>query len=80
MGRDIAEKIVSVCVWRSYPYAKRLYVALSQDGVVDMVGPSGVPHITEVIQNAGLEKPWSGDHGYLNAIREIGSCLIRMRG
>lgn len=80
MAHDLSFKVVSVCVWRHYPGAKRLYVAMSDQGQLEMAGPGGNPIINEVIPGSGLSKPWSDRHGYMNSIRQIGTSLYACGG
>ncbi len=75
MTRDIRQKIVSLCVWRDYPGPTRLYVSMTLNGEVTMVGSGGKPMISEYIPGAGIGKPWSNDLGYMNSIQCIGGSL-----
>ena len=75
LAHDLRWKTVSVCVWKNSPWAKRVYVALSNEGDVEMIGPSQKPEIVEHIPGAGLNRPWSLQKGPMMRIRQIGSCL-----
>jgi hypothetical protein len=80
MAHDLQFKAASVCVWRNYPGAKRLYVTMSDQGALELAGPGGNPTLNEVIPGAGLSKPWSQLHGYMNRIRQIDAALYACGG
>ena len=65
---DLQWQVVSVCVWRNNPYCPRAYIALSEDGDVEIVGPGSQPHFTERIVEADTP-------GSLAAIRQVGGRL-----
>lgn len=80
IAHDVNWRVNSVCVWDSFPNVKRLYVALSSEGDIEMIGPGGQPTFVEHIEGAGLYRPWSRQLGYLNRVRQIGSSLYACGG
>jgi hypothetical protein len=72
---DLPMHIVSMCVWTGSSLAERLYINLSREGEVVIVGPGGNPYLSEHIPDAGLNGVWSGDYGYVSDIAAIGEGL-----
>lgn len=75
IAHDVHWRTVSVCVWRDGPYGKRVYVALSEDGDVEIVGPGDNPKIVEYIPGSGLAHPGALGQGWMQRVRQIGRCL-----
>lgn len=74
-AHDLNSRTVSVCVWRNGPVASRLYVALSDEGDVELIGPSNQPHVVEHITGAGMSHSGSRQQGSMTRIRQIGGSL-----
>lgn len=72
---DLDWHVISACLWMPAPEKARNYVILSTEGQVEFHEASAEGRRTEVISDAGLHGEWSGDYGYVYAIRQIGSSL-----
>lgn len=75
VAHDLDWKTVSVCVWSVSQYGPRVYVALSTEGDIEILGPGGQPQIVEHIPGAGLNRPWSQKKGLMVRVRQIGTML-----
>jgi hypothetical protein len=73
-------KVNSVAVWYGLPGTERVYVAMSDEGEVEFLGPGGNPTLAEWIDGAGLSRPWSRGLGHLNKVRAIGVSLYAVGG
>ena len=72
---DLDWHVVSLYVWKNTPFGKRAYVALSEQGHVEIAAAGEDPVIHEHIPDAGFHEEWSKNYGYVNRIREIGTHL-----
>ncbi len=73
-------KTNSLAAWYGLPGTERVYVAMSDEGDVELIGPGGNTTLEERIDGAGLNRPWSRGLGYLNKVREIGTSLYAVGG
>lgn len=80
LAHDLGWRIMSVCVWQDSPFGGRVYVALSNQGDVELVGPSSKPHVKEHIPGSGLSHPSSRKKGFMNNIRQVGKRLYACGG
>jgi len=72
---DLDWHVVGLCVWRNSPFGRRAYVALSEQGHIEIEVAGGEQIIEEHIPDAGLHEEWSRDYGYVDRVREIAGRL-----
>jgi len=72
---DLDWHVISACLWTVDSTRARTYVLLSTEGQVELHEAGAEARRAEVIPDAGLHGDWSGDYGYVYAIRQIGSSL-----
>jgi hypothetical protein len=72
-AHDVPWYAIAVSVWTNGPLGPRVYVAMSQQGDVEITGPNRKPYIVEHIPGTGLTRSWSQGRGTMFRLRQIGS-------